>query len=62
MWDLSADKIISNSAQHQVVLYIIAPDIICYDYMSPAARELYNSLTPKQIETIKHKVKNMKQI
>ena len=47
---------IDNDRDCQTILSILFPDVFNIEYAIPEAQELYHSLTPEQIETIKEDI------
>jgi len=49
---------ISNDTEYEVVLFIIADDLIDYSYLSPDAKKLYNTLSQKEKDSLKNFISN----
>lgn len=47
---------IDNDRDFEVIMAILDPELFNIDYATLKARELYYSLTPEQIETIKEDI------
>lgn len=52
---------VDNDRDFEIIMAILAPELLNIDYAIPEAREFYYSLTPQQIEEIKQDIYNYRE-